>query len=199
MKNVNPYIKALKGFFGLVFLTAILLSCEGPEGPKGANGPAGPQGAQGPAGPTGPAGNVGEAGVANARAFPWTKNTWTKFANNSTHDSIADPNITATTLQEDLIMVYFKTTETATTISRLPTTFINPITFEITFRVEYLAIQGYIYVFHTVPISTSTLADAFPNSMVRHIIIKGGNSARVNYELDFDDYEAVCDYFGIEP
>jgi hypothetical protein len=196
MKTIIQYIKVLKGFIGLAFLTVILLSCEGPEGPKGASGPVGLQGPQGPAGPTGPAGNVGVAGVGNVTAFPWSKNTWTKFSNNTTHDSIADPNITATTIREDLVMVYFKTSETSR-VFRLPTTFYNPNTLEISFRVDYIIIPGYIYAFHTTPIGTGTLADAFPNSMMRHIIIRGGNTARMDDDLDFDDYEAVCEYFAI--
>lgn len=194
----------MKQFWYFTYISGILMalmlniSCEGPEGPKGAAGPQGPQGPQGIAGPAGPSGNPGEPGVSNVFASPWVTNTWTKFSNNSTHDTIPAPNITETTISEDLIVVYFRTSEGANP-NRMPSTFVSSVTFEITFRLDYLVSVGQIYAFHTIPINTTSVKDAFPNSQMRYMIIKGGNSARLNYELDFDDYEAVCEYFGINP
>jgi hypothetical protein len=197
----------IKQFWHFAYVTGILmalmlnLSCEGPEGPKGAagvQGPQGPQGIAGQSGPAGPAGNPGAPGVSNVFTSPWVTNTWTKFSDNTTHDTIPGPNIIATTISEDLIMVYFRTSQTANP-NRMPSTFFNPITNEITFRLDYLVRVGQIYAFHTIPINTSTIADAFPNSQMRYMIIKGGNTGRIDFNIDFENYEEVCAYFGIEP
>lgn len=200
MKDLNKQFRHIIYISGAFFLL-LFASCEGPEGPRGATGPQGPQGQQGAAGqagPAGPAGNPGDPGISNVFTSPWVTNTWTKFANNSTFDSIPASNITATTINEDLIMVYLRTSQTANP-NRLPSTFFNPTTNEITFRLDYQVIVGYISTFHTIPISTATVADAFPNSQMRYMIIRGGYSSRLDYDVDFDDYQAVCEYFGINP
>jgi hypothetical protein len=198
MKEFIRQFCHLANISGTVLVLLFVISCEGPEGPAGATGQQGQQGTAGPVGPSGPAGNPGAPGISNVFSSPWVSNTWTKFANNTAHDSIPATNITLTTLKEDLIMVYFRGSQTLSP-SRMPVTFFNPNTSEITFRIESLAINGFVYVFHTTPISTSTVADAFPNSQTRYIIIKGGKSSRIHLPVDVDDYAAVCRYLGIEP
>jgi hypothetical protein len=197
IKISNNKLLILKGLFVL-----FLLSCEGPEGPKGSTGPVGLPGAQGQAGtagPTGPVGNEGIAGLANVVTYPWTVNTWTKFPDNTTHDTIPVSGITANSAGQDLILTYWKASEAAISTTRLPTTLVNPTTGQISFKLDYLIIPGGIYAFHAVPISTSTVADGFPNSLMRCIIIRGGNNGRMDFNIDFDNYEEVCMYFGIEP
>lgn len=198
MKDINKHFGHIIYISRAFIFLLLLSSCEGPEGPQGATGPQGPQGVAGQEGPAGPAGNPGAPGISNVFASPWVTNTWTKFANNSTFDSIPAPNITATTINEDLVIVYLRTSATGNP-NRLPSTFFNPITNEITFRLDYQVIVGYISAFHTIPISTSTVADAFPNSQMRYMIIKGGQSSRINLAVDMEDYNAVCEYLGIEP
>ena len=198
---MKDHIKKLRQYLqtsGVLIFLFLIVSCAGPEGPRGAAGPAGPQGTAGQTGPAGAAGDPGAPGISNVFASAWVTNTWTEFSNKTTHDTIPAPNITETTINEDLVMVFFRTSQTGI-VNRLPSTLFNPNTNEISFRIDYLVIVGNIYAFHGIPINTLSILSPFPNSQMRYIVIKGGKSSRVNIPVDLEDYEAVCEYLGIEP
>jgi hypothetical protein len=183
-------------FYGLV-------SCEGPEGPAGATGQAGPQGVAGPAGtqgPAGPAGPQGPEGAANVISSDWKSLTWTEAPPFST-STVTAPEITESVLNQGTVLLYWRTTPTGTSIKLMPTPVYNTTTGELGYIIDYSIRIGSLLVFHGVPSGTlSGAATAFPNATVRYIVIPpSGSSGRVKYPFDFDDYEAVCEYFGINP
>lgn len=185
---------------GILLAVLFITSCEGPEGPKGATGPQGPQGAAGPAGPAGPAGNPGAPGLANVFASEWITNTWTNFPDRRSQTTVPAADITETAIREDLVMVYWRTSSTATVSFPLPHDFINGTTRFFSVRLEFFLQPGSITLFTGVPLSTvNAIGQAFPNSQTRYIIVKGGKSSRIHIPVDLEDYEAVCKYLGIEP
>jgi hypothetical protein len=196
----------IKQFRQLIYISSAFVimlfvsSCEGPEGPIGAAGPQGPQGIAGQTGPTGPAGNPGAPGVANVFASSWINIIWTNNPDRTSESTIAAPNITATTVQEDMVLVYWRTSSAATNATPLPNNFISSQTFFFTVRLEFSIQPGSVKLFTGVPIlNTNPLGAAFPNSQTRYIIVKGGNTGRMDFNIDFENYEEVCAYFGIEP
>ncbi|MCH6200425.1 collagen-like protein [Aquiflexum sp. LQ15W] len=177
------------------------ISCEGPEGPAGATGQAGPTGAPGPAGAQGPAGAIGPqgpAGAANVIASEWKSLTWTVASPFAT-STITAPEITESVLNQGTVLAYWRTSPTA--IKLLPTPVYNSTTGALSYIIDYSIRVGNLLIFHgTPPNGSPGAATSFPNANVRYIVIPPSSSGdRVKYPFEFDDYEAVCDYFGINP
>lgn len=199
--NLNTY-----AFIRLIFAAFVcygLASCEGPEGPAGATGQAGPQGVAGqpgPQGPAGPAGPQGPAGAANVIASDWKSLTWTEAPPFST-STITAPEITESVLNQGTVLAYFRQTPTTNSIKLMPAAIYNLTTGELSFIIDYSIRIGNILVFHGAPgVGTSGAATSFPNANVRYIVIPpSSTSGRIEYPFEFDDYEAVCEYFGINP
>ncbi|MCC5929063.1 MAG: hypothetical protein JJU28_07440 [Cyclobacteriaceae bacterium] len=70
------------------------------------------------------------------------------------------------------------------------------------FTIDVLIRIGQIELFHMPSLhSQGSGADVlFPGARLRYIIIPGGVpvNGKVAIPVDFNDYDAVCDYFGIE-
>lgn len=83
----------------------------------------------------------------------------------------------------------------------MPTPVYNTSAGELGYIIDYGIRIGSILIFYGVPTGTlAGAATAFPNANVRYIVIPpSSSSGRVNYPFEFDDYEAVCKYFGINP
>lgn len=185
------------------FVCYVLVSCEGPEGPAGATGQAGPQGvagAIGTPGPAGPAGPQGPIGAANVIASEWESLTWTESPPFSTSTVIANE-ITENVLNQGTVLAYWRTTSTSTSIKLMPTPVYNTTTGVLGYIIDYSIRIGNLLVFHGVPSDgLSGASTAFPNASVRYIVIPpSSGSGRIKYPFDFDDYQAVCEYFGINP
>lgn len=199
--NLNIY-----GFFRLTLLVLAcygLVSCEGPEGPAGATGQSGPQGvagSAGPQGPAGPAGPQGPEGAANVISSDWKSLTWTDAPPFST-STVTAPEITESVLNKGTVLLYWRTTPTGSSIKLMPTPIYNTTTGVMIYIIDYSIRVGSLLIFHGTPtIESQGAATAFPNATVRYIVIPpSSSSGRVKYPFDFDDYEAVCEYFGINP
>lgn len=199
--NLNTY-----GFTRLTLIVLAcygLFACEGPEGPAGTAGQAGPQGvagAAGPQGPAGPAGPQGPAGAANVIASDWKSLTWTEAPPFFT-SNVAAPEITESILNQGTVLAYWRTTTTGNSIKILPTPVYNTNSGALLYFIDYSIRVGSLLIFHGTPtIESQGAATAFPNANVRYIVIPpSSTSGRVKYPFEFDDYEAVCEYFGINP
>lgn len=186
----------------MLIMAFFVSSCEGPEGPAGSQGDQGIAGVPGPAGATGATGQTGPsgpAGTTNVIYSPWITNVWTKQENNFIVHIIDAPPITQLVLDEAAILVYFKESPTSNFIKILPNTYYTnavPV-----FTIDFTAELGNLTVFHGVSKNPEGLGvETFsPNSLIRYMIIPGAVSGRMDYPVDFNNYEAVCSYFGIEP
>ena len=186
-----------------LFVCYGLVSCEGPEGPAGATGQAGPPGAAGQAGPQGPAGAAGPqgpVGAANVIASEWKSLTWIEAPPFST-SIVTTTEITESVINQGTVLAYWRTVSTSNSIKLMPTPVYNTTTGELSYIIDYSIRIGNLLVFHGVPSGGLVGASiAFPNASVRYIVIPPpSSSGRIEYPFDFDDYEAVCEYFGINP
>jgi hypothetical protein len=185
----------------LVLLTMALslsfVSCEGPEGPAGADGLEGLQGVQGATGAQGPAGPIGSANVIYS---PWITNVWEKVPNPLfVQHTFAAPLITQAVLDKGVVLVYFKESADSNFIKMLPSAYY--LNGELIFTIDSSAEVGKITVFHGISKAPNGegLETFRPNSQTRYIIIPGGIAGRTKYPVDFNNYEEVCSYFGIQP
>jgi len=188
----------------LVLLTMVLslsfVSCEGPEGPEGPAGLDGLEGAQGVQGATGAQGPAGPLGATNVIYSPWITNVWvkdevTKFVSHE----IGAPKITQEIMDKGVVMAYFRESSVANFIKVLPTIYYQnsvPI-----LSIDFTIFSGGMIFFHGASkAENGEGVETFsPNSQIRYIIIPGGVAGRVKYPVDFNNYEEVCSYFGIEP
>ncbi|WP_373523809.1 hypothetical protein [Aquiflexum sp.] len=202
--NLNTF-----NFISLLFAALIfygLISCEGPEGPAGASGQAGPQGvagAAGPQGPVGPAGSPGPQGpegAANVIASEWLNLTWASVPPYST-STVTAPEITESVLNQGTVLAYFRLNPTSTSIKLMPTPIYNNVTGAMVYIIDYSIRVGSLLIFHGTPLNESPgAATSFPDANVRYIVIPpSSSSGREHYPFEFDDYEALCEYFGINP
>ncbi len=183
----------------MVILTMLLslVSCEGPEGPAGSDGLEGAQGVQGATGAQGPAGPIGSANVIYS---PWITNVWEKISNTKfIADDIEAPKITQEILDKGVVLVYFKESADSNFIKMLPSAFY--LNGELIFTIDSSAEVGKLTVFHGASKAPNGegIETFRPDSQTRYIIIPGGVAGRVKYPVDFNNYEEVCSYFGIEP
>ncbi len=178
-------------------LSLFFISCEGPEGPAGADGL---EGARGATGTQGAQGATGAVGTTNVIYSPWITNVWVKVSNTKfVEHEIAAPKITQEILDKGVVLVYFKETATDNFIKILPSAwYINS---ELVFTIDsYLAV-GKLGVFHGASKAPNGegIETFRPNSQTRYIVIPGGVAGRIKYPVDFNNYEEVCSYFGIQP
>lgn len=178
-------------------LSLSFVSCEGPEGPAGADGLEGPQGVQGATGAQGPAGAVGSANVIYS---PWITNSWEKMSNTKfIVDDIVAPKISQEILDKGVVLVYFQESADSNFIKMLPSAwYINS---ELVFTIDSSVEVGKLTVFHGASKAPNGegIETFRPDSQTRYIIIPGGVAGRTKYQVDFNNYEEVCSYFGIQP
>jgi hypothetical protein len=195
MNRYKIYTLALMVFMGLS------LACEGPEGPIGAIGPAGPQGAagnQGPAGTQGPTGTQGQMGADNVFFSSWITNTWTRMPDNFVGDTIPAPQITEEILNKGVVVAYYRDNSNSTFAKIYPVQIYQAGTQAWMFTLEMKSIKEKLIMFHgPTRVPGFDAANVIPFSQVRYMVIPGVTpTGRLNYP-DFDDYEAVCAYFGV--
>jgi hypothetical protein len=185
----------------MVILTMALsisfVSCEGPEGPAGADGLEGAQGVQGVTGAQGPSGPLGATNVIYS---PWITNVWvkdevTKFVSHE----IGAPKITQEIMDKGVVIAYFRESSDMDFIKILPTIYYQnsvPV-----FSIDFSIHIGRLVFFHGASEATNGegVETTSPNSQIRYILLPGGAAGRVKYPVDFNNYEEVCSYFGIQP
>lgn len=206
MKQLNKMSRSLKYFMGMLAIICLSIACEGPEGPVGATGqagPAGPQGAagnQGPVGSEGPKGVQGEMGTENVFFSNWIRNSWTRNPDNYVGDTIAAPQITDDILDKGVVMAYYRDNSGATNAKIYPVQIYQTGSLLWMFTLEMKAIKDNLILFHgPTRIAGLDATNIIPSSQVRYMVIPGVNPVgRLDFP-DFDDYEAVCAYFGVNP
>jgi hypothetical protein len=181
-------------------LSLLFIACEGPEGPAGLDGLEGAQGVQGATGAQGPAGPAGTSGTSNVIYSPWITNIWEKVPNPLfVQHTFAAPLITQAVLDKGVVLVYFKESSDSNFIKILPSAFY--LNGELIFTIDSSAEVGKLTVFHGISKAPNGegIETFSPNSQTRYIIIPGGVAGRTKYPVDFNNYEEVCSYFGIQP
>lgn len=178
-------------------LSLLFIACEGPEGPAGLDGLEGAQGVQGATGAQGPAGPLGATNVIYS---PWITNVWvkdevTKFVSHE----IGAPKITQEIMDKGVVIAYFRESSYMDFIKILPTIYYQnsvPV-----FSIDFSIHVGRLVFFHGASEATNGegVETTSPNSQIRYILLPGGAAGRVKYPVDFNNYEEVCSYFGIEP
>jgi len=197
--------KRANHFFYLVLILGIGLitaSCEPDEqiGPQGPQGEQGPQGAQGPEGPQGP------EGTANVIYSEWTSfdlNNWSEsfsyFGQIRRTYTINVESIDADIIASGSVLVYVRFAGTFSSIQPLPV--IGPITktSEDQF-LNYIIETGKIVLgFHNLTNRDQDPGRIGSGNQYRYIIIPGGTPDLKSNALDFNDYQSVVKYFGVEP
>jgi len=184
----------------------------GPAGPQGIQGPAGPQGVQGVQGPQGNA-NVSSGTFtlsnANYKNDYWTITTGPSSAlgNFAKKATVNVPAITSGIFNTGTVLVYLKTpnglTATLSTWSLLPfdiTSFGGG--FFISIKFNYEVGKLYVYYLYMATDNSVTVPSVYsavvPDYTFKYIIIAGNSGGRIqNPQVDYNDYAAVCRYYGI--
>jgi hypothetical protein len=198
---------------------------QGPTGPTGATGPAGPVGPTGPAGPTGPTGPqgpVGPAGTANViysgwiNEGPWADTVMNSLAvppaGNAKRMIAAAPSLSASILDQGVIITYVRWVPSNNLPQPMPLTFVNGSSiFEIGARPALNRIIFYFWqpANSGIPVSFSLLGG---NAQFRYVLIPGGvaggrtaeKACEINgqvyteSQLKSMSYEQVCRLLNIQ-
>ena len=185
---------------GLILLSVIFTSCEGPEGPQGPAGPKGDTGAQGATGATGSTNIIYSDWLALPTKYTG-RDVYSKY-----YDLPAAP-ITKEVIDKAAILVYCK--QTPTSIAQVvPATYIwysttNDITKVVGSIVSKIFFREGTLRYVELWTSSATIASNWYNrenaeyELIRYVIIPGGTKARVK-GLDYSNYEAVKAYYGLD-
>lgn len=100
--------------FACLFLSALLLACEGPEGPVGPEGPEGPEGPQGPQGPAGNANVVSDTTTVSDEDWEegniyFQTSPTSSLSRSALIDTLEVPEITQEIYDGGKVQVYLKT------------------------------------------------------------------------------------------
>lgn len=199
----------MKNFYLIfLFLSALftISSCEGPEGPQGPagqQGPPGTQGEQGLQGEQGPVGPQGVTGNANVVLYEYGSTTFTSLV------SYLIPDMTVEKMDTTLVVGYFNPNDydEDVWISLPGIVAINGTNYII---VNYLAsydAETYSMILTTLNVdgSLNTTSKTWRKFRIFVIpastVVPEGRVADIQADpgyagIDFNDYEAVCDYFG---
>lgn len=174
MKTIKKLVYVL---FAVAFLFAAC-SKEGPQGPKGDKGATGPRGATGAKGDRGP---KGATGTANIIYSSWLSvDLKSGIYAGLYYAKISAPKITQSILDKGVMKVYVSS---GNEVYEIPNSFFDglyPV-----FSVGYLELFS--------PADW----DTFSGYKFRYVLIPGGTTARKNMPVDYNDYHAVCKYYGI--
>lgn len=204
----------MRGFAVLAVSIAFMIvaGCEGPEGPTGPIGPQGelgPQGTagtQGPQGEQGPPGEDGEDGNANVIYSEWITFDETNWNEPNTIGGqtrreypISESQITDVILASGTIAVYARFDVAPITNRVFPLPLILPLTSgneqQLAFELELgtIIITLHDIEDHTIePVTFGSIGE------YRYVIVPGGTPAKAKLP-DFNDYQAVMNYYGINP
>ncbi len=196
-----------------VFTLSISCSKTGPVGPQGPQGPAGPTGAtgsQGPAGTNGATGPQGPAGTANVIYSAWfTPSVYTVttvFGIINLNYNMAASGITQAILDNGAVLTYGKLN--GYNPSLWPTNQVGKLPIIINYQIgtttnidtwSAYATVGNLRI-NLVSSTNAYTTDAAINHShsFRYIIIPGGVAgARQSPPPDYNNYDAVCKYYGI--
>ena len=165
------------------------VSCKGPTGPEGQQGPAGPQGVAGPEGPQGPAGQDGNA---NVILFEFGEHTFTNSLN-------LQLDISRETVDNSLLLVYYNpASESQSSWYQMPG--MGP---GGSYHTRYFIFQStvspsvYTLGIRTVKADGSAHGSSVTYRKIRVIFAEA--SAIFSGKINFDDYYAVMEYFGLDP
>ena len=218
MKNLLSPLNSSKKWAFVVFFSIALFSLSCSKGPAG---PAGPAGLQGAAGPTGATGATGPQGNANVSSGTVTL-TNTNYANDywsittgpssslglgARKASIAVTSITANIFNTGTVLVYLKVpvgfTSALTGWTLLPFS-IKSIdgNYFISLKTNYEIGKVNVYYLYEQTNSAATVPFIFqaevPDYTFKYIVIAGSTGGRqMKPDVDFNDYSAVCKYYGI--
>jgi hypothetical protein len=184
-------------FTSLVVVTVIFTQCK-----KGDAGPAGPAGAAGATGPAGPAGPKGDTGTANVIYSAWldvtyvvdTIHTGTIVDTVGYHGNITANKLTSTILDRGEIKVYMNWGTTATPdVAPLPIldVFFTGLIINPEFELQKITL------FANGNASTFTTGGQ-KYLQYRYILIPGSVSGRLSKPIDWNDYNKVKAYLGLE-
>jgi hypothetical protein len=179
------HMKTMYSIFCLTFILILFVSCEGDDG---AVGPAGAQGVPGPAGPEGPQGPVGIAGNANVRQYSFGAYNFTALA-------FAQLQVTTTldTMNRSVWNTYLYY-EPNSRWYMVPG-------FGPGASTQYRISLGHETDKVNIYIDKTGVGENFSQVRVVRIyansIMPGGREVSLP-KIDFTDYEAVCDYYGLD-
>lgn len=189
-------------YIGIVLTSILLIPAMGCEGPEGPTGPAGSQGSQGEQGPQGPEGPPGTANVYYSNWTPFDASNWSdaysRFGQMRRDYPIDEPLIDEEILAMGTVAVYIRIPGNAgDTVFSLPWVLhINKglqqmINFEL--DPQLIVLNFFDLVDDSVDPGT------FGNNVeYRYVIIPGGTAAKAKLP-DLNDYQAVVEFYGIEP
>jgi len=193
--------------FSIILGLSTILSCEGPEGPQGpqgTQGPAGLQGDQGPQGEQGPIGPQGVTGNANVVLYEYGSVNFTSVV------SYLIPDMTVEKMDTTLVIGYFNPSEydEDVWISLPGIVAINGNNYIIVNYMASFDADSYSMILTTLNVDGSLNASSKTWRKFRifvipaSTVIPAGRIADVQTDLsnagiDFTDYAAVCDYFGL--
>lgn len=202
MKKIEFKYKISANLLTVFALMILVISCEGPEGPAGPAGQAGaqgPAGSQGPAGTQGATGNPGEMGTDNVFFSSWINNSWTGMPDNYVRDTIPAPQVTDEILNTGVVVVYYRDNAETQFVKVLPSQIYQGTTW--IFTLEFQAATENLYLFHGPSRAAGFLGanTIIPNSQIRYMVISGLNPSGRYLWPDWNDYKAVCSFFGVEP
>ncbi len=177
-------IKFLSYSLFVLFLSISITSCNGDDGADGADGA------------TGPAGADGNANVIVKTFTPdpgpylnWTTGSY--LGHDASVFEIVDTDITQDVVDNAMIVVYFQLFEEDIWYPELD--YINGTTNQVIVTTHSLN-NVTIYAYDTSGALNAAL------SKVKYFIIPASNMAtRTASQIDFNDYYAVCEYYGINP
>lgn len=159
-------------------------------------GPQGPAGAQGTAGPKGDKGDKGDVGAANvmSKTFQAADISWsstTIFGTNYKVATLNIPQLTSSIVDNGIVMVYgaflFGEPWTALPVS----IFESGVTRYFFFSVK----TGSVVLRYS---QSNNVSPGSPSVAFKVVIVPGNNIARLaSPSMDYSDYKAVCEYYGI--
>ncbi|MEM7368986.1 MAG: hypothetical protein AAF587_10345 [Bacteroidota bacterium] len=179
-----------------------LTSCEGPEGPIGPQGPEGPAGQAGATGPagadgadgatgatgaTGQQGASGQNGNANVKSYTFTVGNSDYSADNKV--TLDVPAITQDIVDNGVVLVYWQSSDGW---RLLPFTFITSSGLTTRTLMSNYSLAQVVLQLRTIPVDNT-----FKYTGTFRIVVIEGNAGKKGYDVDFSDYEAVINYFGL--
>lgn len=203
MKSIRSYV--------ILFIVAALFftSCNktGPVGPQGEQGPAGLKGEPGQAGAQGPAGVKGDKGETGAQGPAGSANvksktfqpatiTWAStsmYGTNYLTASLAIPQITQDIVNNGVVLVYGGFFFGSDSWTALPISYLEAnVTNHYSFGIKLGSVTLRCH-------QSNNITPGTPSIPFRILIISGAALARKSSPLpDYNNYKAVCQYYGIQ-
>ena len=194
--------KKLAYFLAILFLMS-MVACTGDEGPmgpqglqgekgiQGEQGLQGPQGSQGPQGPAGADGQDGKDGNANVQLYEFGVQTFTNSLN-------LQLSVSRETVDKSLLLIYYNpAAEAESAWYQMPG--MGPGgSYHTRYFIFQSSVSPSIYTLGIRTVKADGTAHGIAVTYNKIKVIFAEASSIIPGRLDFDDYEAVMDYFGLE-